>query len=133
MEQVSGLTFSKTINGLSAGQTISYACKFAFAGGLAVTKYFSYEVGSSCGSLSISDEPLENSILIYPNPVGNQLFIKSQSETITKVQIYTILGRLVKTTTINLEKVSVEELCSGLYMVQITTSKGVISKKLMKQ
>jgi bifunctional DNase/RNase len=90
-------------------------------------------VGSSCGSLSISDEPLENSILIYPNPVGNQLFIKSQSETITKVQIYTILGRLVKTTTINLEKVSVEELCSGLYMVQITTSKGVISKKLMKQ
>ncbi len=133
MEQVSGLTFSKTINGLSPGETISYACKFAFAGGLAVTKYFSYEVGSSCGSLSISDEPLENSILIYPNPVGNQLFIKSQSETITKVQIYTILGRLVKTTTINLEKVSVEELSSGLYMVQITTSKGVISKKLTKQ
>jgi bifunctional DNase/RNase len=70
---------------------------------------------------------------MYPNPVGNQLFIKSQSETVTKIQIYSLLGSLVKTVTINLEKVSVEELSSGLYMVQITTSKGIISKKLIKQ
>jgi endoglucanase Acf2 len=133
MDLVSGLKFTKTVGGLQAGETISYACKFAFAGGSAVTKYISYEVGSSCGSLSVSDEPLENSILMYPNPVGNQLFIKSQSETVTKIQIYSLLGSLVKTVTINLEKVSVEELSSGLYMVQITTSKGIISKKLIKQ
>jgi hypothetical protein len=29
--------------------TISYACKFAYAGGLSVTKYFSYVVGHNCG------------------------------------------------------------------------------------
>ena len=133
MDQVSSLKFSKTIGGLQAGETISYACKFAFAGGLAVTKYISYEVGSSCSSLSVEDEVLEHTILMYPNPVGNQLFFKTQSETITRIQIYSLQGRLVKTETTNFGKISVEELSSGLYMVQITTSKGIISKKLMKQ
>ena len=50
MDQVSGLTFSKTISGFSQGETISYACKFAFAGGLAVTKYISYVVGNDCSN-----------------------------------------------------------------------------------
>ena len=48
MDHVSGLTFSKTVSGYSLGETISYACKFAFAGGLAVTKYISYVVGNDC-------------------------------------------------------------------------------------
>ncbi|MFB0924081.1 MAG: Ig-like domain-containing protein, partial [Vicingaceae bacterium] len=56
MEQVSGLTFSKTINGFSPGQTISYACKFAFAGGLAVTKYINYVVGNDCSGSNNDDE-----------------------------------------------------------------------------
>ena len=42
MTNTSGLVFTKTLGGFTQGETISYACKFAFAGGLAVTKYFSY-------------------------------------------------------------------------------------------
>ena len=58
MDNVSGLTFSKTVTGLTVGSTVSYACKFAFAGGLAVTKYFSYEVGDNCsGSMGDSEAP----------------------------------------------------------------------------
>lgn len=44
----SGLTFSTTVSGHTIGETISYACKFAFAGGLAVTRYHSYTVGDNC-------------------------------------------------------------------------------------
>lgn len=50
MTHVEGRKFTLTIGGLTAGETISYACKFAFAGGMAVTKYFDYVVGTSCGS-----------------------------------------------------------------------------------
>ena len=50
MTNVGGKKFSFTLGGLTAGQTISYACKFAFGGGMAVTKYFDYVVGTSCGS-----------------------------------------------------------------------------------
>ncbi|MFA0964372.1 glycosyl hydrolase [Roseivirga sp. BDSF3-8] len=49
MQPVGNNTFTATVNGLQHGATISYAAKFAFAGGLAVTKYIRYEVGTTCG------------------------------------------------------------------------------------
>ncbi|MFY0605893.1 MAG: carbohydrate-binding protein [Cyclobacteriaceae bacterium] len=48
MDHVEGLTFSKNISGLAVGSKVSYACKFAFAGGLAVTKYIDYTIGDDC-------------------------------------------------------------------------------------
>ena len=59
MEHVSGNIFSKTINNLTIGSTISYACKFAYAGGLSVTNYISYVVGSDCQD-AIDVEPPVN-------------------------------------------------------------------------
>jgi endo-1,3(4)-beta-glucanase len=132
MDNVGGLKFKKTFGGLNSGETITYACKFAFAGGVAVTKYISYEVGSSCGSLSIFDESLDTQIVMYPNPVNNKLFIKSQSEDLIKVEIYSVFGNLVKSTTKNLNEINIEDLSSGLYLIKIYTSKGSISKKLLK-
>jgi len=46
MERVAGKEFSTTLSNQTPGSTISYACKFAFTGGMSVTKYFTYEVGS---------------------------------------------------------------------------------------
>ena len=57
MDHVSGNKFSKTISGLSNGTTVSVACKFAFAGGQAVTKYFNYVVGSDCSGGSDEEAP----------------------------------------------------------------------------
>ena len=48
MTQVSEKVFSYTIQNQTAGSTIRYACKFAFAGGLAVTEYIEYVVGTPC-------------------------------------------------------------------------------------
>jgi endo-1,3(4)-beta-glucanase len=42
--------FTKTILAPTAGTIISYGVKFAFAGGLAVTDFVSYEVGTDCAS-----------------------------------------------------------------------------------
>ncbi|MHA3789444.1 glycosyl hydrolase [Flavobacterium hauense] len=52
MDNVSGLNFSKTISGLTPGTTISYACKFAYAGGMSVTQYMTYIVGQNCNGSS---------------------------------------------------------------------------------
>ena len=133
MESVSGLKFTKTIGGLTAGQSISYGCKFAFAGGLAVTKYITYKVGDSCGSLSISDVSLQNEITMYPNPVKNTLFIKSNSVDISKIEIYSTIGSLVKKATTNFNNIQVEDLSKGLYLVKIYTDKTFITKKFIKE
>ncbi|RDI52426.1 hypothetical protein DFR66_1103, partial [Flavobacterium glaciei] len=43
--------FTQTISGQTQGDIISYAVKFAFAGGLSKTKYIKYEVGSFCDGI----------------------------------------------------------------------------------
>ncbi|MBA4317387.1 MAG: hypothetical protein C0412_03205 [Flavobacterium sp.] len=42
--------FTKTISAQTAGAIINYGVKFAFAGGLAVTDFVSYEVGTDCAA-----------------------------------------------------------------------------------
>jgi hypothetical protein len=50
MANQGGTVFQYTLTGQTSGAVITYACKFAFAGGSAVTKYFKYTVGDSCGT-----------------------------------------------------------------------------------
>lgn len=67
MQGTGANTFSETISGFAAGETISYACKFAFTGGMAVTKYFDYKVGDACAfelpsnnfDIEVTDETCE--------------------------------------------------------------------------
>ena len=132
MDLVSGLTFTKTLGGFTDGETISYACKFAFAGGLAVTKYITYKVGTSCETLSISDEILENEITIFPNPAKSQLHIRATSVEIARVEIYSTLGTLVRKVTNNKAPINIEEISSGLYLVKIYTEKGIVIKRFLK-
>lgn len=49
MQLVSGQKYSKTFTGQLNGATFKVACKFAYAGGMAVTQTFTYTVGSNCG------------------------------------------------------------------------------------
>ncbi len=132
MDHVSGLTFSKTISGQTIGSTISYACKFAFAGGLAVTKYFSYEVGNNC-TLSIAGELWNRTIKVYPNPVTDVLYTTSFQSDITKIELFSLLGTKIKEMSRNLHTIHVEELSSGLYFIKIHTARGFVTKKILKR
>ncbi|MDP5091700.1 MAG: Ig-like domain-containing protein, partial [Polaribacter sp.] len=132
MTLVSGKRFSKTLSGFTNGQTISYACKFAFAGGLAVTKYLTYVVGSNCAPLSVSDNILEKDITLYPNPATNQVTIRSKSAEVIRVELYSTLGTLVKKVSNNKAPINIEEISSGLYLVKIYTEKGIVMKRFLK-
>lgn len=128
MTNQGGLTFSKTITGQTLGATISYGVKFAFAGGLAVTNYFNYTVGDDC-ALGIDDNELNASIALYPNPATSIVTIDSKLATISKVELYSVLGSKVletKTNTFN-----VENLSSGMYLVKIHSENKVVTKKLV--
>ena len=132
MTNESGLTFSKTVSGFTNGQTISFGCKFAFAGGLAVTKYFSYEVGKDCDSLSVDDITSEDSIEVYPNPATNVLFVKSSGDSVTKIELFSTIGKRILIQTLNLTSVAIDPLPKGIYFVKIHTAKGSVTKKIIK-
>jgi endoglucanase Acf2 len=134
MTNVSGYVFTKTVGGFTEGETISYACKFAFAGGLAVTKYFSYQVGSNCSSLTTNELTWSRAIKLFPNPTKDIFSIESKQVNVSKVEIYSILGKKLKEYNTSITIFDIEDLSNGLYMVKIYSEKGMSTiKKLVKK
>lgn len=130
MTNVSGNIFTSTVTGLTIGQTINYAVKFAYAGGLSVTEYFSYVVGDDCTLSQINPNNFND--FTFTNPVKGDLIINS-NETIDKIEIYSVSGKLVLQTSTNLEQVDVSKLAKGLYVVTIYAKNTKTTKKMIIQ
>ena len=121
------LTFSKPISGLTVGSTVTYACKFAYAGGLVVTKWYTYTVGDTC-QLGVSESELNSSIKLYPNPASSFLNIESSLLPVSKVEFYSVLGKKIMETP-NIEAINIQNLSSGIYMVKLYTENGASATK----
>jgi len=76
----------------------------------------------------------ENRLLdfsVYPTPTENILNIKSKTE-ITKIEIYSKLGQLIKETIEN--KIDISNLTQGLYFVKAEDVNGNFGvKKIVKK
>jgi beta-glucanase (GH16 family) len=127
MTHVSGNIFTKTITGQTIGSTIHYAVKFAFAGGLAVTKYFSYVVGSNC-SLGL-ENPSEIGQFTFQNPAHDVVHIDSEN-IVDTIEIYNMLGMLVSSAT-NSDEISIKNLPNGVYLLAVYSGTQKSVKKLI--
>lgn len=84
--------------------------------------------------LSIENSFDLNTIKIYPNPItGNDLFIKITKN--SAVSIYNVLGKLIITDNVNLNKdrIDVSSLKKGIYLIKIKSENQLITKKLIKK
>lgn len=70
-------------------------------------------------------------LTVYPNPVANQLYFSFDS--IQKIEIFNVLGTLIKTIEKNTESIDVSNLTTGNYIVRVTTENGTFSKKIIKK
>ena len=127
MDNVSGTTFSKTISGQTLGSTISYAVKFAYAGGLSVTTFVSYVVGENC-ALTIPSAELAD--FGFQNPVIDTLKINAKFA-IEKVEIYTMLGKLVLKTSYETNTIDVQNLAKGVYLLHVYSGNKKGVKKMI--
>jgi type IX secretion system substrate protein len=75
---------------------------------------------------------LNNSVRMYPNPVGNMLIIESKIP-ISKVQVFSLLGELVKEINSNFTSIQLRDLNPGIYMIKIHSQNNSITKKLIKK
>ncbi len=131
MSNVSGTIFTKTITGQTLGTTINYAVKFAFANGLAVTKYFSYVVGSNC-PLSVNSFFKQKQYL-YPNPVNNILNLQLVDDN-NKITLKNILGQiLVDDEVKSYHTIDMSAFKSGVYFLQVNNSQGIQNFKISKK
>jgi beta-glucanase (GH16 family) len=131
MTNVSGQIFTQTITGQTIGSTIIYAVKFAFAGGLAVTKYFTYVVGNSCTlDVETSSELKQFS---FPNPVENILYLKLLDNQ-NQITLTDILGKTQIEATVNSSpSIDMSTLNTGMYFLRVENSHGVQNLKIIKK
>jgi hypothetical protein len=72
-----------------------------------------------------------NSFTIHPNPVADNLFIQT-TLLVERIEIYDLQGKLVKVVTNNTQVIPVSDLKSGVYMIKITTDKGISTQRFVK-
>jgi endo-1,3(4)-beta-glucanase len=124
MTNVSGKKFSKTLTGQTAGAVIKIACKFAYAGGMVVTKQFSYTVGNSCAETAI-DNPTVSESFFYPNPTQDKLQIKS-GQIINQVIVRNLVGQIIELQKVDNTETNLDlsQLSAGNYFVTLKLANG---------
>jgi len=131
MANAGGKKFTKTLTGLSTGSVIKIACKFAYAGGMVVTKQFSYTVGNAC--LTALEEVALDEPILYPNPVQNTLYLRLAGEK-NHVMVSNLLGQLLyETYGDGNQSIDFSDFAAGLYTVRIDNAKGTKSAKVVKK
>lgn len=128
MTNVSGNTFTKTITGQTLGTTINYAVKFAYAGGLSVTRYVSYVVGSNCALGTVAQSQLEQ--FTFNNPANDLVIVNSEID-IDKVEIYSMFGNLISSTTVDVDRIDIKNLSKGIYLLAVYSGENRSVKKLV--
>lgn len=86
----------------------------------------------SFGTVDISDITMNENALIFPNPTTNDININSESD-IQMVEIYNLQGQRVAAKNGNVRTLNVSELSNGMYLLKVTTEKGVSTYKISKQ
>ena len=77
---------------------------------------------------------LTSSFNIYPNPVGDKLFIETEA-TVEEVSVYDVYGRLQVTEAPSHQdviRVDVTDLNSGIYFVKVRTENGEAVRRILK-
>lgn len=84
--------------------------------------------------LSISEDLLQNSISVYPNPNEGQIHITNSGNYILKsAEIYTITGKKVKVFNRldNQNNLQLDPLTSGLYFIKLNSDNGTIIQRFI--
>jgi hypothetical protein len=76
-----------------------------------------------------------NKIYFFPNPASNIIQVRSQNEEVRSVEIYNMMGEVVKGFTISDLRITIDikDLASGVYMLKVRTGRGVEVSKFIKE
>lgn len=78
--------------------------------------------------MGVTDSSLTQ-LRIYPNPASTVFYVDGKD--ISKIEIYDLAGRLIKSASNISNGISVSEFSKGIYILKIQSGKSVISKKLI--
>ena len=93
----------------------------------------SWEEATNQTPLSTSDEELEASISLYPNPAKNYIAIDTKNNLkVSNIEMFNLLGQKVKAQTLSSDNtVNVSSLSKGVYLMKIYADDNSITKRVI--
>ncbi|MEZ4893044.1 MAG: T9SS type A sorting domain-containing protein [Saprospiraceae bacterium] len=79
--------------------------------------------------VSAADENLQTKLQIFPNPSNGLVFFKNQQ--ITYIKVFDAHGILRMEQLGNVEKMDMQHLPNGMYLLQLTGDFGTINRKIL--
>ena len=82
----------------------------------------------------INDYTLDNSVTVYPNPTTGLIQIENGEWRMENVEVYDAYGKLLNTMNVNDHTVNIDlsGYAKGTYFVRVTTERGVVTKRVVK-
>src|SRR5690606_23681927 len=85
-------------------------------------------------TLGVDDiEGNSGQVLVYPNPASDKVIISSEDATISAVDVINSVGVVVwkdQPAPAKLQQLTVDRLPTGMYILRIQTSRGVLNRQL---
>ena len=117
--------------GVSTYDKLVFMFDFGNEGDGSNTSTFYFDDVQQTNTLSTSNIALSG-IKIYPNPANRIIKIESGTTELTKVEIYTVLGKRIKSLESNFDEIYIEDLSSGMYLVKLYSGKSSTVRKIIK-
>lgn len=136
-QQLYRQTFSSGYTSSANGKSlVGEAFNRSYAdGNLIVGESILYQI-ALLNTLNIEEVNDKNlSLIIYPNPVENELFIQHQEITNWQVQVYDVTGKQITSVFVNQVSMNLNFLNSGTYYLVFTNEENSVNvtKKIIKK
>ena len=114
----------------------SMTSKEVYQGGIGERSYDEANLTRAWGTepLAVNEIVVKAALKIYPNPASTSITVSSGSNTISKIEIIDIQGRVVLSeTALSAPKVQVNisDLAAGSYILKAHTAAGIETEKLV--
>ena len=85
-------------------------------------------------TVGIDNYTLDNSVTVYPNPTTGVVQIKNEEWRMENVEVYDAYGKLLQTMSVFDHTVNIDlsSYAKGTYFVRVTTERGVVTKRVVK-
>lgn len=130
------------IHAIGLGETVNRGWMFGFPpSGYSYNKHIVYFIknGIPYGNeviVGTNHKPYPGvGIGLFPNPAGDQLFLKTELPVNARVLIYEMNGQLVQTNTLEYSQneIDISQLPAGLYLVKVMDNRNVYIDKFIKR
>jgi|GEM_PF-4404737 len=142
---LNGITFSPNVNGVSASvagdvlainhadfaENTEYTITIPAGTIVGFNEVITWSFTTEETTTNVQTNKLEN-LIIYPNPVSDRLFIESPTR-VKRVEIYNLLGSLVRLAENDVHQVFVGDITSGVYLIRIVTEQGTVTQRFVKE